>query len=116
MRRILKRMTIHSTSQIGNVLRNVVIFNFRNSREVLMRAESIPTQVEQFFKLLESRKIKNVLVNGISFLTYVEGRNTQDIDLIMALPSLANFPEIKIKNQIGILRVGIMVSYKSICC
>lgn len=32
-------------------------------------------------------------------LTYVEGRNTQDIDLIMALTSLAKVPEIKISSQ-----------------
>jgi hypothetical protein len=40
-----------------------------------------------------------MLVGGIALLTYVEGRNTQDIDLIMALPSLAKLPEIKIESQ-----------------
>jgi hypothetical protein len=49
--------------------------------------------------LLEARKIDFVLVNGIALLIYVEGRNTQDIDLIMALPSLAKLPEIKIESQ-----------------
>ena len=39
------------------------------------------------------------MANGIALLTYVEGRNTQDIDLIMALPSLAKLPEIKIESQ-----------------
>lgn len=92
-------MTIHSIPQIGSVLRNAVTFNFKNPVEVLMRAELIPTQVEQFFSLFESRKIKCVLVNGIALLTYVEGRNTQDIDLIMTLPSLAKLPEIKIESQ-----------------
>lgn len=92
-------MTIHSIPQIGSVLRNAVTFNFKNPVEVLMRAELIPTQVEQFFILFESRKIKYVLVNGIALLTYVEGRNTQDIDLIMTLPSLAKLPEIKIESQ-----------------
>jgi hypothetical protein len=38
-------------------------------------------------------------VNGIALLTYVEGRNTQDIDLIMALPSLEKLPEIEIESQ-----------------
>ena len=36
---------------------------------------------------------------GLLCLTYVEGRNTQDIDLIMASPSLASLPEIKIEDQ-----------------
>ncbi len=64
-----------------------------------MNADSLLAQVEQLFNLLDSHKIDYVLVGGIALLTYVEGRNTQDIDLIMALPSLAKLPEIKIANQ-----------------
>ena len=64
-----------------------------------MNADSLLTQVEQLFDLLDSRKVDYVLVGGIALLTYVEGRNTQDIDLIMALPSLAKLPEIKIESQ-----------------
>lgn len=64
-----------------------------------MNADSLLAQVEQLFNLLESRKVDYVLVGGIALLTYVEGRNTQDIDLIMALPSLAKLPEIKIESQ-----------------
>ncbi len=64
-----------------------------------MNADSLLTQVEQLFNLLESRKADYVLVGGIALLTYVEGRNTQDIDLIMALPSLTKLPEIKIESQ-----------------
>ncbi len=64
-----------------------------------MKADSLLTQVEQLFNLLDSRKVDYVLVGGIALLTYVEGRNTQDIDLIMTLPSLAKLPEIKIESQ-----------------
>lgn len=64
-----------------------------------MNADSLLTQVEQLFNLLDSRKADYVLVGGIALLTYVEGRNTQDIDLIMAAPSLAKIPEIKIESQ-----------------
>ena len=92
-------MTIHSIPQIGSILRNAVTFNFKNTSEVIMSADSLLTQVEQLFNLLESRKVDYVLVGGIALLTYVEGRNTQDIDLIMALPSLAKLPEIKIESQ-----------------
>ncbi|MBI5934993.1 MAG: hypothetical protein HY867_14910 [Chloroflexi bacterium] len=92
-------MTIHSIPQIGGVLRNAVVFNFRNSREKMLRAELIPAQTERFFDLLEKRKVEYALVNGIALLTYVEGRNTQDIDLIMALPSLSKLPEIKIESE-----------------
>ncbi len=92
-------MTIHSVPQIGSVLRHAAIFNFKNSPEVIMKADSLLTQVEQLFNLLDSRKVDYVLVGGIALLTYVEGRNTQDIDVIMTLPSLSKLPEINIESQ-----------------
>lgn len=92
-------MTIHSIPEIGNVLRNAVAFNFKNTSEVMINADSLLTQVERLFDLLASRKADYVLVGGIALLTYVEGRNTQDIDIIMALPSLSKLPEIKIESQ-----------------
>jgi hypothetical protein len=92
-------MTIHSVSQIGGVVRNAVALNFKNPPEVIMNADSLLAQVEQLFNLLDSRKVDYVLVGGIALLTYVEGRNTQDIDLIMALTSLTKLSEIKITNQ-----------------
>jgi len=64
-----------------------------------MNADSLLAQVEQLFNLLDSRKADYVLVGGIALLTYVEGRNTQDIDLIMASPSLVKLPEIKLESQ-----------------
>lgn len=92
-------MTVHSIPQIGNILRNAVTFNFKNPPEVIMNANSLLAQVEELFNLLDSRKTEYVLVGGVALLTYVEGRNTQDIDLIMALPSLKKIPEIKITSQ-----------------
>jgi hypothetical protein len=92
-------MTIHSIPQIGDVLRSAVVFNFKNSPEVIMNADSLLAQVQQLFNLLESRKVDYVLVGGVALLTYVEGRNTQDIDLIMTVPSLSKLPEITIENQ-----------------
>ncbi|HEX5839179.1 MAG TPA: hypothetical protein VFY26_15185 [Anaerolineales bacterium] len=64
-----------------------------------MNADFLLAQVEQLFKLLETRNVEYVLVGGIAMLTYVEGRNTQDIDLIMTLPSLSRLPEIRIESQ-----------------
>jgi hypothetical protein len=92
-------MVIHSIPEIGSVLRNAVMFNFKNTPEAIMNADSLLAQVQQLFNLLDERKTDYVLVGGIALLTYVEGRNTQDIDLIMASPSLAKIPEIKIASQ-----------------
>jgi len=46
----------------------------------------------QFIKSLESEKIPHVLVGGLALLQYVDGRNTRDIDLIIALVDLARLP------------------------
>jgi hypothetical protein len=92
-------MVIHSIPEIGSVLRNAILFNFKNPPEALMNADSLLAQVQQLFDLLEERKADYVLVGGIALLTYVEGRNTQDIDLIMALPSLGKIPEINLTSQ-----------------
>jgi hypothetical protein len=92
-------MVIHSVPEIGSVLQNAALFNFKNSSETLMNANSLLAQVERLFNLLDERRTDYVLVGGIALLTYVEGRNTQDIDLIMAFPSLAKIPEIQISSQ-----------------
>ncbi|HVQ40492.1 MAG TPA: hypothetical protein VMS31_23320, partial [Pyrinomonadaceae bacterium] len=55
--------------------------------------------IEGLFSLLEQRKIEYLLVGGIVLLKYVEGRNTDDIDLIMALSSLRNLPEIDVTSE-----------------
>lgn len=64
-----------------------------------MKADTLPAQVQQLFNLLDERKVDYVLVGGVALLTYVEGRNTQDIDLIIALPALAKLPEIVVEKQ-----------------
>jgi hypothetical protein len=92
-------MSIQSTFQIGSVLRNAVVFDFKNSPSDFMKADSLLTLVDRLFSLLEERKIDYAMVGGVALLTYVEGRNTQDLDLIMSLPSLAKIPEIEILNQ-----------------
>ncbi|MEA3396176.1 MAG: hypothetical protein U9R05_01800, partial [Chloroflexota bacterium] len=59
-----------------------------------------------------------VLVGGIALSHYVEGRNTEDLDLIMALSSLEKLPEIKIasrdmyfvRGEYGELQVDILLT------
>jgi len=61
--------------------------------------DSLFQAVNQLFALLDTRRIDYVLVGGIALLQYVEGRNTEDIDLIVAVSSLQQLPEIQITNQ-----------------
>ena len=92
-------MTIRSSVQIGNVIRNAVVFNVKNWHGGMMNSDSLIQSVQDFFAVLEQRKIDYVLVGGIAILHYVEGRNTQDLDLLMADSSLEKLPELKISSQ-----------------
>jgi len=84
---------------IGQVIRRAVVFNFRNWRGGPVNADSLPATVTRLFELLHERRIEYVLVGGIALLQYVKGRNTEDIDLILAFPALARLPEIEVLSQ-----------------
>ena len=92
-------MVIQSTDQIGQVIRNAVAFNVKNWVGGEMNSDSLIQSVQDFFSVLEQRKINYVLVGGIAVLHYVEGRNTQDLDLLMSVASLEKLPELKISSQ-----------------
>jgi len=92
-------MTIQSSVQIGNVIRNAVVFNVKNWPGDMMNSDSLIQSVQDFFAILEQRKIDYVLVGRIAILHYVEGRNTHDLDLLMALSSLEKLPELKISSR-----------------
>ena len=92
-------MTIRSSAQIGDVIRNAVVFNVKNWLGGMMNADSLIQSVQDFFAVLEQRKIDYVLVGGIAVLHYVEGRNTQDLDLLMAGSSVEKLPELKVLSQ-----------------
>ena len=92
-------MSIQSTDQIGHVIRNAVVFNVKNWFGGEMNSDSLIQSVRQFFSVLAQRQIDYVLVGGIALLHYVEGRNTQDLDLLMTVSSLEKLPELKISNQ-----------------
>lgn len=84
---------------IGIVIRNAIVFNFRNSLGGAVITDNLLQTVSRMFALLDERQIEYLLVGGIALLQYIEGRNTQDIDLIMAVSSLEKLPEIRIIEQ-----------------
>ena len=84
---------------IGEVIRNAVLFNPGNHQERLMNSDFVVETVARFFALLRERQIEYVLVGGIAMLQYVEGRNTEDIDLIMAVSALALLPELAVETR-----------------
>src|SRR5215475_5436570 len=88
-----------NTVHIGNVLRNAIVFNFRKPDAEVMHAEVLLETVAQLFTLLHERQIDYLLVGGVAMLQYVQGRNTEDIDLIISMSSLQALPEIAITSQ-----------------
>lgn len=91
-------MTVKSID-ISQIVVNATVFNFKNLRSSVVNESNLLNAVEQLFTLLEQRSIKAVLVGGIALLQYVEGRNTEDIDFIIAVAALKKLPEIRIQSQ-----------------
>lgn len=91
---------------IGNVIRQGIVFDFKNPRGGTVNTDTLLQTVERLFKLLDERQVDYLLVGGIAMLNYVEGRNTQDIDLIVAVAALETLPEIDIAERDGDLVRG----------
>lgn len=85
--------------QIGNIIRDGVAFDPKNWQGGAVGATSLPEHVAEFLSLLATREIDAVLVGGVALLQYVEGRNTQDIDFIVAVKDLGRLPEVEILSR-----------------
>ncbi|RMI01668.1 MAG: hypothetical protein D6681_10835 [Calditrichaeota bacterium] len=64
-----------------------------------MKADALLEIVQRLFSLFKERQIDYVLVGGIALLSYVPGRNTKDIDLLMPPAALDKLPEITITGR-----------------
>jgi|RhiMetdeSRZDD1v2_1073273.scaffolds.fasta_scaffold119484_3 hypothetical protein len=84
---------------IGTVIRNARVFNFRKSSAETMDTEALLETVVRLFTVLQARQIDYLLVGGVAMLQYVQGRNTEDIDLIVSVSALQELPEIVITSQ-----------------
>lgn len=97
----MKVAEIREPVHIGKVVRNARIFKFRDLRGGTVSDSALLEAVDRLFALLEGRRIDYLLVGGIALLQYVEGRNTEDIDLIMSFSSLDHLPELRKTGQDG---------------
>jgi hypothetical protein len=85
---------------IGEVVVHALVFDPKNAEALrTMDMNEIVRSVPQLFDLLDERGIEYVLVGGIAMLVYVEGRNTQDIDLIVPPDALDQLPEIVVEDR-----------------
>lgn len=55
--------------------------------------------VGDLFDLLDRRGIDYVVAGGIAMLAHVQGRNTQDIDLILSREAVAALPELVVEDE-----------------
>lgn len=95
----MKSDTIREDIHIGRVIRNAFVFDFKKLRGGVVNTDDLLQSVARLFALLEERRIKYLLVGGVALLQYVEGRNTEHIDLIMDVEDLKKLPEIKLTGQ-----------------
>jgi hypothetical protein len=84
---------------IGEIVRNGVMFDMKNWGEETFNPESLPDVVTRLFTIFEERETDYLLVGGIALLSYVEGRNTQDVDFILSKSDLAGIPEIAVQDE-----------------
>ena len=87
------------TAAIGEIIRNGILFDVKNWGGVMSESSDFFQTVERLFDALAEREIRYVLVGGVALLSYVEGRNTQYIDLILARADLDTLPEIGIQSE-----------------
>ena len=59
----------------------------------------VPQDAMDLFRLLAERRVDYLLVGGMAMLTYVKGRNTKDVDLLMSVATLEKIPELKIEDR-----------------
>jgi hypothetical protein len=62
-------------------------------------AMPVPQDAMDLFRLLMERRVDYLLVGGMAMLTYVKGRNTKDVNLLMSVAALEQLPELKIEDR-----------------
>ena len=62
-------------------------------------AMPVPQDAMDLFRLLAGRHVDYLLVGGMAMLTYVKGRNTKDVDLLMSVAALEQLPELVVEER-----------------
>ena len=107
---------------ISEIVRNGFLFDFKNWSHKMTNSDDFVLSIENLFDALAERKINYLLVGGVALLSYVQGRNTQDICLILSKSALAALPEIVvieenkdfIRGQLDRLQIDILLSQNAL--
>lgn len=87
------------TDAISEIISNGILFDVKNWATAMPKKDDFSQAVEALFDTLAERKVTYLLVGGVALLSYVDGRNTQDIDLILDRSDLDMIPEIQINEE-----------------
>jgi hypothetical protein len=81
---------------IDDIIQNGIVFNlFRD-----LPMQDIRGTVRALFEALHTAQVDYLLVGGVALLSYVEGRNTQDVDLIVDPRQIPRLPwQVTIQDQ-----------------
>src|SRR5712691_463215 len=94
-----------SLSQVGQVLLDAweVGSHQWNTGPLLLRegpsdsrSAPLPQDVMELFRVLHEACVPYLLVGGVAMLTYVEGRNTKVVDLLMSVTAMEQIPELNL--------------------
>ncbi len=59
----------------------------------------VPHDAPELFRALDRHRVQYLLVGGMAMLTYVQGRNTKDVDLLMSVAAMKQIPELEVLEQ-----------------
>jgi hypothetical protein len=76
---------LQSPPSIASIIRDGLLFDPKNWTRLMSAPDmnQILETIDRLFQSLNDRQIPYVLVGGVAMLSYIQGRNTQDIDLII---------------------------------
>jgi hypothetical protein len=103
---------------ISKIVKNGILFDLKNWKKGMSNTDQFVQFIENVFDTLTDRNIDYLLVSGVALLSYVEGRNTQNINLILAKSDLKALPEITIieenndfiRGEFGNLTIDILLT------
>lgn len=59
----------------------------------------VPHDALDLFRVLHQQQLPYLLVGGIAMLTYVQGRNTKDVDLLMSLEAMQRVRDLRVEER-----------------
>jgi hypothetical protein len=84
---------------IGSILREGVAFDLKNWSRPNLNSDRLVELAQQLFDRLEAQQVDYLLVGGVALLSYIDGRNTQDIDFIVDRRDLDRLPELVLNDE-----------------